>query len=547
MKLYEQKLVLEINNSFLHLTEQDGKLQGIYADYTPTEPGIEIFGVLGALQLPSGYKLTCITQQTLVGSLSQAEIFAINECKVFPVSKANLDKESMETEEQMLELFQRALNGHMYYSHGWDLTNRQQNQLKKKINESFVWNKHLLTPFFGFPTNNVFLVPAISGFVNLKTLSSGTYALISRKKNTRPGVRFHSRGIDLDGNVSNFVETEQIFILGDEIYSHVQIRGSIPVFWRQIVNGKYTPPVEMMNSNDSKRVFQIHMDEITKEYGESTLVNLVDKKGFEMMLSREFELLCIERNEKLKYIHFDFHKECRKMQYNRISILYDKLELSFFKTKNNKVELNQNGIVRTNCIDCLDRTNVVQSYIAKKILNKWINLKMEDEVVFQNLWADNADALSLLYSGTGALKTDFTRTGSRTKKGVFNDFLNSITRYVLNNYFDGRKQDGLYLMLGLYRPPQPKDFNGLAKSKFNCSFLSRQMTQYHYMVISVFCLCLAISYWSWRTQSFFTFLRVYLLCLFMGFFAVSIMIHYFGKKIVDVPCLVPDSDKKKPY
>jgi hypothetical protein len=30
----------------------------------------------------------------------------------------------------------------------------------------------------------------------------------------------------------------------------------------------------------------------------------------------------------------------------------------------------QKGIVRTNCVDCLDRTNVVQSVIAKKILLK---------------------------------------------------------------------------------------------------------------------------------------------------------------------------------
>lgn len=29
----------------------------------------------------------------------------------------------------------------------------------------------------------------------------------------------------------------------------------------------------------------------------------------------------------------------------------------------------QNGIIRTNCMDCLDRTNVVQSVIARKLLH----------------------------------------------------------------------------------------------------------------------------------------------------------------------------------
>ena len=33
---------------------------------------------------------------------------------------------------------------------------------------------------------------------------------------------------------------------------------------------------------------------------------------------------------------------------------------------------------------------------------------------YKGIWADNADRMSLLYSGTGALKTDYTRTGKRS-------------------------------------------------------------------------------------------------------------------------------------
>jgi hypothetical protein len=32
-----------------------------------------------------------------------------------------------------------------------------------------------------------------------------------------------------------------------------------------------------------------------------------------------------------------------------------------------KVEKRQNGVVRTNCLDCLDRTNVVQTKICIKV------------------------------------------------------------------------------------------------------------------------------------------------------------------------------------
>ncbi len=41
-------------------------------------------------------------------------------------------------------------------------------------------------------------------------------------------------------------------------------------------------------------------------------------------------------------------------------------------------------------------------------------LSPEFASAYKNAWADNADHLSFLYSGTGALKTDYTRTGKRT-------------------------------------------------------------------------------------------------------------------------------------
>ena len=58
--------------------------------------------------------------------------------------------------------------------------------------------------------------------------------------------------------------------------------------------------------------------------------------------------------------------------------------------------------------------------------------------------------MSLQYSGTGALKTDFTRTGKRTTQGALNDLSNSCIRYVKNNFFDGWRQDSFDLFVGRY-------------------------------------------------------------------------------------------------
>lgn len=70
--------------------------------------------------------------------------------------------------------------------------------------------------------------------------------------------------------------------------------------------------------------------------------------------------------------------------------------------------------------------------------------KVEDQLDFESLfksvWANHADVISLQYSGTGALKTDFTRTGKRTYNGMLRDLKNSLIRYYKNNLRDGVRQ-----------------------------------------------------------------------------------------------------------
>jgi len=83
------------------------------------------------------------------------------------------------------------------------------------------------------------------------------------------------------------------------------------------------------------------------------------------------------------------------------------------------------------------------------------------EVIFKTIWTNNANAISLGYAGTGALKVDFTKTGKRTTKGKINDGINSCMRYYINNFTDGSKQDAIDLLLGIYRPNihQPSPFS----------------------------------------------------------------------------------------
>ena len=46
-------------------------------------------------------------------------------------------------------------------------------------------------------------------------------------------IRFNVRGLNDEGNVANFVETEQVLSIDKAIASFVQVRGLVPVFWDQ--------------------------------------------------------------------------------------------------------------------------------------------------------------------------------------------------------------------------------------------------------------------------------------------------------------------------
>jgi adenine-specific DNA methylase len=65
----------------------------------------------------------------------------------------------------------------------------------------------------------------------------------------------------------------------------------------------------------------------------------------------------------------------------------------------------------------------------------------------RELWAENGDALSRIYAGTGALNTSFTRTGKRTFAGLLADATKSVARSYINNFQDKGKQAAIDLLL----------------------------------------------------------------------------------------------------
>lgn len=449
--------------------------------------------------------------------------------------------------------------GPMYFSYSLDLTNSFQRQSQsdpslpmwKRADDRFFWNRFIQSDLIDFsvgehdstgirygpqPAVDPYILPVMFGMLRIVPAkiksTSFVFALITRRSRHRAGTRYFSRGIDEEGHVSNYNETEQIVILNDtagglsgfaggqsmksgkadvgqdlQVLSFVQTRGSVPVYWAEVNNLKYTPSLQVRGVETAIQAARKHFSEQIELYGDNYMVNLVNQKGREERVKKAYEQLVrtlvspstenAETDEttsekvhtlepsqsqkeldRLHYIYFDFHSETKGLRWHRAELLMDRLinglsRGGYFRGVENPgapggpldTRSVQSSVVRTNCMDCLDRTNVVQSMLGRWAVTQQLveagilqpgEAANDDPVfedLFRNIWADNADVVSKSYSGTGALKTDFTRTGQRTRAGMVQDLSNSITRYVRNNLLDGPRQDGFDVFLGAYLPP----------------------------------------------------------------------------------------------
>ncbi|XP_059520304.1 phosphatidylinositol-3-phosphatase SAC1 isoform X4 [Myotis daubentonii] len=396
-----------------------------------------------------------------------------------------------------------------YFSTTYDLTHTlqrlsntspefQEMSLLERADQRFVWNCHLLRELSAQPEVHRFALPVIHGFITMHSCSiNGKYfdwILISRRSCFRAGVRYYVRGIDSEGHAANFVETEQIVHYNGSKASFVQTRGSIPVFWSQRPNLKYKPRPQINKVANHMDGFQRHFDSQLIIYGKQVIINLVNQKGSEKPLEQAFATMVSSLgNGMIRYIAFDFHKECKNMRWDRLSILLDRVaemqdELSYFLVDSTgKVVTNQEGVFRSNCMDCLDRTNVIQSLLARRSLQAQlqrlgvlhVGQKLEEqdefEKIYKNAWADNANACAKQYAGTGALKTDFTRTGKRTQLGLVKDGWNSLIRYYKNNFSDGFRQDAIDLFLGNYSVDELESHSPLSVAR-DLKFLAEDST-----------------------------------------------------------------------
>ncbi|KAG9318553.1 hypothetical protein JVU11DRAFT_645 [Chiua virens] len=346
--------------------------------------------------------------------------------------------------------------------------------LWRRVNREFWWNEWLSKPFVeagmhsyvlpivqGYFQVSSFDLPSTSSLSERDSVSRVDYLVASRRSRYRAGLRYQRRGVDEEAHVANFVETETIMrIKRSEIanvFSFVQTRGSIPLYWTQSGYNMKPPPVlsPQCTSEQNSDAMKRHLQRTIAVYGPHTIVNLAEQTGKESTLTNAYKSYAKRmENKNIRYCEYDFHRETRGMKYENIMKLIDALGRAFesqgyFWISDDVLLSKQKEVFRVNCIDCLDRTNVVQSAFARHVLVMQLeaigltieppNGRSEMDIVFNDVWANNGDAISRAYGF---------RTGKRDLNGLINDGVNSLARMYSATFSDWFCQAVIDFMLG---------------------------------------------------------------------------------------------------
>lgn len=476
------------------------------------------WGLLGFIRFTGPYYMLFVTKRSQVAMVGGHYIYSVDATELIPLTptlstRSKADKHPEEPRFVGI-LNNLDLSRSFYFSYSYDVTRTLQHNvrrerealeaglaepLKADHNDMFVWNHHLLEPAKKALNNTYdWCLSIIHGYVDQAALSvywgRVVYiTIIARRSRFFAGARYLKRGANDLGYVANDVETEQIvsemlttsfhapgpsLFANPNYTSYVQHRGSIPLYWKQDSTGvSPKPDIELNQMDPFYSAAAMHFDNLFSRYGAPVYVlNLVKAKE---RVPRESKLLkeylnaitylnqFLPDDKKIVYHAFDMSRASKSRDQDVIGSLEaiaDRFvpQTGIFQNGNNDDSMRlQNGIVRTNCIDCLDRTNAAQFVIGKKALGHQLftlgvidhpSVEYDSDAVnlFTHMWHDHGDTIAVQYGGSHLVNTMATYRKINQWTSHSRDMVESFKRYYNNSFMDAQRQEAYNLFLGNY-------------------------------------------------------------------------------------------------
>lgn len=496
----------------------EGKLKGLHSsELAGSQACAAILGVLTAHQESF---LLLASEAALVMEAGSQRIYEVTRCDALPFGSSEPSADAQSALAGVKQLLER----NFYFSEGFDLTRRLQyrllqcggdgtaddEELMTLADDRFVWNKQLVAPLLCQGVAARWFTPVMQGFVQAREVPPLMLLLVARRSCRRAGTRYNARGLDDEGEVGNWVETEQLVRLRSSSapteggwLALLQVRGSAPVFWEQ---PSQLSAITVTRGPELGAVaFQKHLDLLRASYGEVIFVNLLSgsaaKRETEGVLTSALNEQLQKRSD-LQVFHLDFHARVSgdEGQFDReldslANDLAGHLQRFGFldATSNVAIGSRQTGVIRTNCFDCLDRTNVLQYQLVWRWLSLYcshrsdlcvllkptappqpagkekstsiegffrgaLNDIMPEEapqaplqLALRGLWADLGDALSEQYTGTASTMGAALRKGGHNTFTLLEKGWLSVNRAYCARFGDEARQAALELLLGKHR------------------------------------------------------------------------------------------------
>ncbi|KAI0910488.1 SacI homology domain-containing protein [Ustulina deusta] len=474
------------------------------------------WGLLGFIKFTGPYYMLLITKKSTVAMIGGHYVYQVDGTELIPLTPAKYKPDTRNPEEpRFLGILNHLdLTRSFYYSYSYNITRTLQHNISREraalmgglpgaihhdYNKMFVWNSHLLQPTSASLSNPFdWCRPIIHGYIDQAAISvygrTAHITIIARRSRFFAGARFLKRGANDLGYVANDVETEQIvseslttsfhspgpkLFANPQFTSYVQHRGSIPLYWTQDNIGVTPkPPIELNLVDPFYTAAALHFNNLFERYGSPIYVlNLVkarERTPRESKLLHEYTNAINYLNQFLpkehKIIHkaWDMSRAAKSRDQDVISTLENIAEsvvttTGFFKNGDGDITLGrvQNGVARTNCIDCLDRTNAAQFVIGKRALGHQLHALgiLEDTSIdydtdavnlFTHMYHDHGDTIAVQYGGSQLVNTMETYRKINQWTSHSRDMIESFKRYYNNSFLDSQRQEAYNLFLGNY-------------------------------------------------------------------------------------------------
>ncbi|KIW34293.1 uncharacterized protein PV07_01081 [Cladophialophora immunda] len=477
------------------------------------------WGLLGFIRFTAQYYMLYVTKRSQVAMIGGHYIYQIDKTELMPLvtaasTRTKSDRHLEET--RFIGILNNLdLTRSFYFSYSYDVTRTLQHNImrerqalqegltqphKPDHNDMFVWNNHLLRPAKEVLKNPYdWCLSVVHGYVDQSAVSvywgRVVYVtIIARRSRFFAGARFLKRGANDLGYVANDVETEQIVsemlttsfhAPGPELFannkytSYVQHRGSIPLHWTQDSTGVSPKPDIHLNVVDPFfSAAALHFDNLFKRYGTPIYVlNLIkarERIPRESKLLKEYTLAVnylnqfLPKDKQIVYHAWDMSRASKSRDQDVIgsleAIAEDILPRTGFFRNGSDEESGlrlQTGVARTNCIDCLDRTNAAQFVIAKKAFGYQLqalgviehpSVEYDSDAVnlFTHMWHDHGDTIAVQYGGSHLVNTMATYRKINQWTSHSRDMVESFKRYYNNSFMDAQRQEAYNLFLGNY-------------------------------------------------------------------------------------------------